>query len=162
MATGDFNDRESDFFQDTTQYYNADQVNNWGMELSANYMDEVHDFGISGSFNKIDSEDVFVQSAAHPIDINSHYKYTFTQLPLQPWVKGKIQTVFDEPHVTQKGGFDPYTIGSLYLGFNHKYVNLSAGIRNLGNTTYRAAYSGLNGLERTYFINAEFKWNNYK
>ena len=125
-------------------------------------MDEVHDFGISGSFNKIDSEDVFVQAAAHPIDINSHYKYTFSQLPLQPWVKGKIQTVFDEPQVIQKGGFDSYTIGSLYAGFNHKYVNLSAGIRNLGNTTYRAAYSGLNGLERTYFINAEFKWNNYK
>lgn len=162
IATGNFNDHESDFFQDTTQYYNANQVNNWGMELSANYMDEVHDFGISGSFNKIDSEDVFVQAAAHPIDINSHYKYTFSQLPLQPWVKGKIQTVFDEPQVIQKGGFDSYTIGSLYAGFNHKYVNLSAGIRNLGNTTYRAAYSGLNGLERTYFINAEFKWNNYK
>lgn len=161
-ATGDYNDRESDFFNDTVKYYNADQVTNWGMELSAHYMEGAHDFAISSSFNKIDAEDPFVQSAAHPININSHYKYTFEDLALQPWVKLKLQTVMDEPHVMQHGGFDPYTIGSIYAGIQHRYFNLNAGIRNLGNNTYRAPYSGLNGLERTYFINAEFKWGNIK
>lgn len=159
---GEYNGQESQFFSDSIKYYNADQVTNWGMELSANYMDAAHDFGISASFNKIDADDLFVQSAAHPININTHYKYTFTQTPLQPWIKAKLQTVLDEPKVSQQGGFDPYTIASLYTGISNKYVNLSAGVRNLGNTTYRAAYSGLNGLERTYFINAEFKWNTYK
>ena len=161
MATGDFNNKESDFFSDSVKYYNADQVNNWGAEFSAQYMTEAHDFGISASFNKIDADDPYVQSAAHPININTHYKYTFTDTPLQPWVKGKLQTVFDEPHVIQKGGFEPYTIASLFAGIQHQYVNLSAGIRNLGNKTYRAPYSGLNGLERTYFVNAEFKWDIY-
>lgn len=157
-STGNYNDRETDFFSDTVKYYNANQVENWGMELSARYMQDAHDFSISGSFNQIDADDPFVQSAAHPIDIHTHYKYTFENLALQPWLKFKLQTVFDEPHVEQKGGFEPYTTASIFAGIQHRYFNLNAGIRNLGNTTYRAAYSGLNGLERTYFINAEFKW----
>ena len=159
--TGDYNNHEADFFNDTIKYYNADNVNNWGIELSANYLTDNHDFGISSSFNKIDADDPFVQSAAQPININSHYKYIFSQLPLQPWIKGKIQTVFDEPKVTQKGGFEPYTIASFFAGVNGRFATVNAGVRNLGNRTYRAAYSGLNGLERSYFISAEFKWDIY-
>ncbi len=158
-AAGEYNDRESDFFNDYVKYYNADQVSNMGAEFSASYMYDRQDIGMGASFNKIKSDDVFVRSAAHPLDINLHYKYSFSQYALQPWVKLKTEVVFDYPEVTQKGGFDSYVIGSLHAGFNTKWLNVSGGIRNIGNKTYRAAYSGLNGLERTFFVSAEFKWS---
>ena len=158
-ATGNYNNQESDFFNQYIKYYNADQVRNAGAELNAQYVQKRDEFSGSLSFNQIESEDVFVKTAAYPLDLKLNYKYQF-HAPYQPWVKLSLQQVWNTPKVEQVGGFDGYGLAHLYAGIQTRWMNLSAGIRNLGNTTYRAPYSGLNGVERSAFISMDLKWGN--
>lgn len=156
-ATGNYNNQESDFFNQYIKYYNADQVSNAGIELNAQYFQKRYEFSGSLSFNQIDSQDLFVKTAAYPLDLKLNYKYQF-QADYQPWVKLSLQQVWNTPEVEQMGGFAGYGVAHLYAGLQTRWMNLSAGIRNLGNTTYRAPYSGLNGLERSFFASIDVKW----
>lgn len=157
-VVGNYNDRERDFFNQYIKHYNSNHVTNHGMELSAQHFSDASELSGSLSFNQINSEDIFVKSAAYPLDLKLNYKYQFNQLPAQPWLKLSLQQVWNTPKVEQAGGFSGYGLANIYGGIQTRWLNLSAGIRNIGNTTYRAPYSGLNGLERSVFVSADLKW----
>lgn len=157
-ATGDYDNREEDFFQSNVKYYNSKKVTNWGMELDLLYSAAKHEIIFNSSFNEIRSDDVFVKSAANPLDSNLSYRYEFNH-SWKPWVKVKGQYVFDFPKVDQHKGFAPYLLTNIYSGFKKNGFVVNGGIRNLFDKTYRAAYSGINGLSRTYFINIGYEWH---
>ncbi|MDY7025497.1 MAG: TonB-dependent receptor [Pseudomonadota bacterium] len=150
-TTGDYNDQESDFFTTQIKYYNAKHVTNHGMELSANYLNRHHDISANMSFNKIASDDVYVRNSAQPLKLNIGYKYNFANTPWQPWIKVSAEHVWDTPRVEQRNGFDQYTVFNAYSGFQNEWLRVNVGIRNIANTTYKAPYSVLNGLERSIF-----------
>jgi outer membrane receptor protein involved in Fe transport len=153
---GEFNDQETEFFDIYNLYYNADKITNRGAELTFQYTLPGHDFSASASYNDIVSDDVFVRSAAYPIDMNVSYRREFDGA-WQPWAKIKLQYVLDKPPVKQHLGFDPYFLMGLHAGFHSGAWRFSTGIRNLFNETYRAPYSGINGLARHAFVS--LTWN---
>lgn len=158
---GDFNGQDSEFFEIYNVYYNAEQVTNRGAEFTLQHTVPRHDTTFTVSFNDIKSQDTFVRSAAHPIDVNLAYRYQHDH-PWQPWVKVKTQYVFDEPKVKQHMGFDPYFLASLHAGIRKGHWIMSLGVRNIFNETYRAPYSGINGLERSAFINIAYDFQSSK
>jgi|ACQI01.1.fsa_nt_gi outer membrane receptor protein involved in Fe transport len=159
-ATGDFNDRKGDFYNSYNKYYNSDEVTNWGSELSLLYNKANHEIGGNVSFNEIKSDDIFVYSGSQPLNFNIHYKYDFGT-SWKPWVKAKLQSVFDIPEVRQYQGFDPYTVANIYAGFKKNGFIVSAGVRNITNETYHVAYNGINALERSFFTNFSYEFSTH-
>lgn len=157
-AIGEFNNMEREFFDIHVKYYNSAKVINQGAEFTVEYAIPQHEVVFRSSFNEIKSDDPYVKSAAHPIDTNISYRYEFNS-NWRPWVKAKGQYVLDVPKVTQHLGFDAYALFSLYAGFNKNNFIFSSGIRNLADKEYRAPYSGINGLARTFFMNVSYKWH---
>ena len=153
-----FNKEAGKFFNIYANYYNSENVTNQGAEIQAQYSIPQHEVIFSSSFNQIISKDILVKSAAHPIDTNISYRYEFNN-SWKPWMKLKAQYVIDTPKVEQHKGFDPYSLFSLYTGFKKNNFVVSAGVRNLMDKEYRAPYSGINGLSRTFFANVSYEWN---
>lgn len=157
-SVGNFDNREGDFFSSYLKYYNAAEVTNWGIEFDSIYSIPQHEIIFSSSFNQIRSKDKFVHSAAQPVNTNLSYRYEFNN-SWSPWVKIKGQYVMDFPKVRQYMGFDPYSLFSLYAGFNKNDFIVSAGIKNLMNTEYRVPFSGINGLARSFFVTVAYEWH---
>ena len=160
-AIGEYDNREDEFFQSYIKYYNSVKVTNWGMEFNAQYSIAQHEILIGASFNEIKSADIFVKSAAQPINSNISYRYEINN-SWKPWVKIKAQYVIDTPKVEQHKGFDLYSLLSLHTGLKKNGFVVSAGVRNIMDKEYRAAYSGINGLARSFFINIDYDWNSRK
>lgn len=158
LAKGEFNNKEADFFRQYVKYYNSPDVTNMGAELSARYQTFPHEFEAGASFNKIQSDDVFVQANAQPIKLTSGYKYQFRG-SWNPWAKVSAEYVTDYPKVMQTGGFDPYFTADAFAGFKKSGFTFNAGVRNLLNETYRPPYNGINALARSYFVNLTYAWH---
>lgn len=156
-ATGDYDDRETDFFDIYSKFYNAKEVNNWGIEANLQYSIPQHEVLLSSSFNKITSDDKFVKAAAQPISTSVSYRYEF-QNSWKPWAKIKGTYTLDYPKVEQYRGFDPYFVANIYAGFRKNNFTASAGVRNILDTVYHTPYSGINSLARTFFVNVSYKW----
>lgn len=155
---GEFNDRETDFYDIFHKYYNSPDVTNFGVEFNAEYSIPQHEVIFGSSFNQINSNDAHVKSAAHPVDTNISYRYEFNN-DWKPWLKIEGQYVLDFPKVKQHMGFDPYFLASFYAGFNKNNFIVSGGVRNLLDKEYHAPYSGINGLSRTFFVNVAYEWH---
>ena len=153
-----FNKTPGKFFNIFALYYNSKYVENRGAEIQALYTVPQHEITFGSSFNEINSDDVHVKNAAHPVDTNISYRYEINN-SWKPWVKIKGQYVIDFPKVEQYKGFNPYSLFSLYAGFKKNGFVASAGIRNIMDTEYRAPYSGINGLSRTFFVNLSYDWH---
>ena len=140
------------------EFYNSAHVTNEGMEIKADYSIPQHEISFATSFNEMKSEDKYIISDSNPVSIKLSYRYEFLN-SWKPWVKIKSEYITDYPKVEQHGGFDPYLLNSLYAGFEKNGFIISSGIRNLSDQTYRPPYSGINGLSRTFFINASYKYS---
>ena len=148
----------SEAYRYVLAYYNSEHVTNQGLEIKADYTIPQHEISFVTSFNEMLSKDKYVISGSNPIDINFSYRYEFAN-DWKPWIKIKSQYTIDYPKVKQHGGFEPYLLNNLYAGFKKNDFTLSSGIRNLTDSTYRPAYSGINGLSRTFFVNVTYEWN---
>lgn len=156
-SIGEYDDRETDFFDMYSKYYNAEKVKNWGMELNVEYSKDQHEVLFSASFNKINSDDIFVKSAAQPLKTSISYRYEMAN-SWKPWVKIKGEYVSNYPEVEQHKGFDPYFVAHTYIGFTKNNFIVNAGVRNIFDKEYHVPYSGINSLERTFFVNVAYEW----
>ncbi len=157
-VNGEFNGQESQFFSQYVKYYNAQDVRNVGAEISARWENGSTTLKVGASYNDFDSDDLYVFTHAHPLKLDASYKYRFAG-QMKPWVKVKGEYVTDYPEVKQKRGFDPYFKADFYAGLKVGYLTLNAGVNNVLNEVYRAPYNGINGLERSFFVNIDYEWS---
>ncbi|PID43242.1 MAG: TonB-dependent receptor [Gammaproteobacteria bacterium] len=157
-ANGDYNDQESQFFSQYVKYYNAEDVRNSGSEISVRWEDGSTTLKVGASYSDFDSDDLYVLALAHPLRLDASYKYRFSG-QWKPWLKLKGEYVTDYPEVRQKRGFDPYLKVDCYAGLKLGDLTLNAGVNNFFNKVYRPPYNGINGLERSYFVNIDYQWS---
>lgn len=160
--TGDFDDRESDFFETKIQYVNFADVVNQGFEFSLKRIVDLDmESGFSLGLNDFDSDDPFATIDSRPLELKAYYKKHLPGLPASPWIKFNARYVTNEPSVEQKEGFSPFFVADLRFGVEYKDVQFNAGIRNLFNEVYHEPFSALDGLERTFFASLSVKIDKY-
>jgi len=167
ITTGNFDDREQDFFDSKVNYANFEEVTNKGFEISVKkVLDKDMEAGFSIGLNDLDSDSVFVSTDSNPLTLKGYYKKHFPALPSKPWVKLKARYVTDSPRVKQKEGFNAFLTADLYLGGTlgkklgkkHKELSWNAGVRNLFDKVYHEPYSALDGLERSFNVGVKVKF----
>lgn len=151
-ATGDYDDREADFFDTKVHYINVADVRNKGIELSVKkVVDKQMEAGVALGFNDFDNLD----NSSRPVELKAHYK-KYLDLPTDPWVKVKARYVTDTPAVKQQEGFEPFASVDVLTGGEYRKLKYNAGIRNLFDETYHEPYSALDGLERSISVGVEY------
>lgn len=92
-----------------------------------------------------------------PLEFSAHIKKDFVS-SYEPWVRLRVRHVTNSPEVKQQDGFDPFTVANLYFGFRYKDFVFNGGIRNLSDEVYNEPYMGLDGVKRTFFMNASISF----
>ncbi|MFQ5587714.1 MAG: TonB-dependent receptor [Nitrospiria bacterium] len=164
--TGDFDDREDEFFASDTRYFNVKRVVNRGFEVSLKKgREKAYEAGLSFGLSDFDvravhepTEKNLVLNNTNPLEVNLHYKRYVTDWPSEPWVKLKGRVVTNTPSVQQADGFNPFFVADLFAGFQYPFrdkskLRFNAGIRNLTDKVYHEPFSPLDGLKRTVFFN---------
>lgn len=158
--TGDYDDRESDFFDINVFYINAGEVNNRGVEFSLKkIVDNDMEAGFSLGLNDFDSDDLNFITDSRPLEFKGYYKKYFSTLATSPWIKLKLRYVTDEPKVEQNEGFDPFLVTDLYVGGEYRNLSFSIGVRNLFDEVYHEPYTALDGLERSLLVTISYGYN---
>ena len=159
-ATGDYDDRDPDFFDIKVFYGNAGQVDNRGIEFSLKkIINGKMEMGFSFGLNEFSAEEAEFISDSRPLEFKGYYKHYFSELPGSPWVKTKARYVTDEPSVKQREGFDPFLVADLYIGGEYKNIGYSIGIRNLFNRVYHEPYTALDGIKRSFLASIRYQYN---
>lgn len=154
---GDYNDRENDFFESYTKYYNVEELKNWGMEFEYKYTALQDEFTFLTSFAQVSSDDKNAESVEQPLDTTIGYRHEFKS-SWKPWVKIKVQHVANYPKVEYYQGFSPYTLYHLTTGFEKYGFKGNLGVNNVLNTEYNVPYSGINGFARSLFFNLTYEF----
>jgi len=116
-STGDYDDRENDFFSSRVTFENLGKVSNKGFEVNTGIIvDDDYEAGLNFGINDIDANNTFAQIDSNPLEFNAHVKKIFPSIPLKPWLKLKARYVTDWPKVSQYEGFDPFFTLDAYLG----------------------------------------------
>lgn len=161
--TGDYDDREEDFFSTTVHFANLGKVINRGFEVSTGIIVEGdYEAGVNVGLNDIVADNVFAQIGSNPLEVSAFYRKIFSTIPLKPWIQLKARYVTNWPKVRQFEGFNSFFTADAHLGARYEYTDkanivLNFGIRNLTNTSYHEAFSALDGLKRTVFGNVSMQ-----
>lgn len=162
-STGEYDDRENDFFTSRVTFENLGSVKNQGFEVSTGLIvDDDYEAGFNVGLNDIDAENLFAQIDSNPLEFNAHVKKIFPSIPLKPWLKLKARYVTDWPKVSQEEGFNPFFTLDAYLGARYEYAKkvnfaFNFGVRNITDEVYHEAFSALDGVERSVFGNISLK-----
>lgn len=162
-ATGNYDDREEDFFSSSVHFENLGKVNNKGFEISTGIIEEDdYEAGVNLGLNNIEADNVFAEIDSNPLEVSAHYKKILAFIPLKPWVKLKARYVTDWPKISQKEGFDAFFTADAYLGVRYEYAKrvnfaLNLGVRNLTDEVYHEAFFALDGVKRTVFGNVSLQ-----
>lgn len=162
-VTGDYDDRENDFFSSQVFFENLGVVVNKGFEVSSGLIvEDNYEAGLNVGLNDIEADNVFAQINSNPLEINAYFKKIFPFIPLKPWVKLNARYVTDWPKVTQDEGFNPFFTLDAYVGVRYLYADqinfaINFGVRNLTDAVYHEAYSALDGVKRTMFGNVSIQ-----
>ncbi len=156
-SAGDYDGRESDFFETRIHYINVPNVSNYGFEFSSrNLVEGDRDAGFSVAFNAFDSDALNYKD--NPIQIRAYYKKHFPTLITNPWIKVKARYVANTPEVKQREGFDPFLVVDLFGGGEYKGFSYRIGIRNLFDEVYHEPYTALDGLKRSIQLGLSYKF----
>ncbi len=158
-VTGDYDDREADFFSSRINFENLGTVINKGFEISSGIIvEDNYEAGLNIGLNDIEAQNVFAQIDSNPLEFNAYFKKIFPFIPLKPWVKLNARYVTNWPKVNQVDGFNDFFTLDAFMGVRYVYADqvnfaLNLGVRNLTDAVYHEAYNALDGVKRTVFGN---------
>ena len=93
-TTGDYDDREDDFFSTTVHFANLGKVTNKGFEVSTGIIVEGdYEAGFNVGLNDIVADNIFARIGSNPLEFSTFYRKIFSTIPLKPWAQVKARYV---------------------------------------------------------------------